>query len=111
VLVPVCWGRGCDAPPASTDDAHAHSASFWGKGLLVPVSWGRGSDAPPASLRGGGGNLLKGGFIHSLHQFALQFFSANYMNFPKSRVGGYQPPNGAGEGVDTTVLSRHLILF
>jgi hypothetical protein len=33
------------------------------------------------------------------------------MNFPKSRVGGYQPPNGAGEGVDTTVLSRHLILF
>jgi hypothetical protein len=52
VLVPVCWGRGSDAPPASTDDAHAHSASFWGKGLLVPVCWGRGCSY--RSLGGGG---------------------------------------------------------
>jgi hypothetical protein len=50
VLVPVCWGRGSDAPPASTDDAHAHSASFWGKGLLVPVSWGRGLMRPQRPL-------------------------------------------------------------
>ena len=49
LLVPVSWGRGSDAPPASTQVAHALSASFWGKGLLVPVCWGRGSDAPPAS--------------------------------------------------------------
>ena len=50
LLVPVCWGGGgSDAPPASTQVAHALSASFWGKGLLVPVCWGRGSDAPPAS--------------------------------------------------------------
>jgi hypothetical protein len=37
VLVPVSWGEGADAPPASTQVAHALSASFWGKGLLVPV--------------------------------------------------------------------------
>jgi len=60
LLVPVCWGKGFDAPPASTQVAHALSASFWGEGVartgllgkgvvLVPVSWGRGSDAPPAS--------------------------------------------------------------
>ena len=43
-------GEGADAPPASTQVAHALSASFWGKGLLVPVCWGGGgSDAPPAS--------------------------------------------------------------
>ena len=43
MLVPVCWGgEGSDAPPASTQVAHALSASFWGKGLLVPVCWGRG---------------------------------------------------------------------
>jgi hypothetical protein len=76
VLVPVCWGRGSDAPPASTDDAHAHSASFWGKGLLVPVCWGRGSDAPPASLRGGGEETYKRGvssifFISLLFNFSL----------------------------------------
>jgi len=41
LLVPVCWGKGSDAPPASTQVAHALSASFWGKGLLVPVCWGR----------------------------------------------------------------------
>jgi hypothetical protein len=36
LLVPVCWGGGgSDAPPASTDVAHALSASFWGKGLVV----------------------------------------------------------------------------
>ena len=34
-------GEGADAPPASTQVAHALSASFWGKGLLVPVCWGR----------------------------------------------------------------------
>jgi hypothetical protein len=33
-------GEGADAPPASTQVAHALSASFWGKGLLVPVCWG-----------------------------------------------------------------------
>ena len=35
VLVPVCWGRGSDAPPASTD---APPASFVGRG---PQVWGK----------------------------------------------------------------------
>ena len=83
-----------------------------GEGVARTGLLGEGVWCAPSVLEGGGGgNLLKGGFIHSLHQFALQFFSANYMNLPKSRVGGYQRPNGAGECVDTTVLSRHLILF
>ena len=50
MLVPVSWGKGSDAPPASTDDAPP--ASFWGKGLLVPVCWGRGCSY--RSLGGGG---------------------------------------------------------
>jgi len=57
LLVPVCWGGGgSDAPPASTQVAHALSASFWGKGLLVPVCWGRGW----CSYRSlGGGGLMR----------------------------------------------------
>ena len=35
LLVPVCWGKGSDAPPASTDVAHAPSASFWREGVLL----------------------------------------------------------------------------
>ena len=91
-------GEGADAPPASTQVAHALSASFWGKGLLVPVCWGgRGLMRPQRPLmfqhplgeevlrwggvgQGGRGvgcrrNPLKSSFHPFSSSVALQFFS------------------------------------
>ena len=104
VLVSICWGRGSDAPPASTD---APPASFGegvartgllGEGVLVSVCWGRGCSyrsvgegglmRPQRPLMGpqhplgegvlrcGGRNPIKGGFHPFSHQLLCNY-SAN----------------------------------